>query len=347
VIAGSDQPRSEADSTTGSESGDNSLSASIVRALAELWSAPVSIRGLRAFGDGHSGFTYLADLEGAGWSGEYVVRLSPPGARIAGPADVGRQGRLMAGLGRHGLPVPPIIAADSSGLADGRALVVMQRVDGTGWEAAASELGDRAVAELAVGFLKRLGEVDPRDLAISEPPVSLAAELDRWHGLLRYCPDWLAVPCDRLYRALAADLPCPGPERLVHGDFHYGNMLFHSGSVAGVLDWEIATVSDQRLDVGCLAVASLRRRYPEPNPTGGLDVSLGELAQMSGVPVDEARWFAAAGCLKYAAILGYNLGLHRKGRRVDALYEQLVLTMRGLATDGITLLQGDDLSAPA
>jgi aminoglycoside phosphotransferase (APT) family kinase protein len=253
----------------------------------------------------------------------------------------------MAALGRHGLPVPQIIAADSSGLADGRALVVMQRVDGTGWEAAASELGDRAVTELAVSFLRRLGEVDPRDLGLCEPPVSLAAELDRWRSLLRFCPDWLAGPCDRLYGALVADLPGPGPERLVHGDFHYGNMLFHSGSLAGVLDWEIATVSDQRLDLGCLAVASLRRRYPEPNPTGGLDVSLSELARMSAVPADEARWFAAAGCLKYAAILGYNLGLHRKGRRVDALYEQLVLTMGGLAADGITLLHGDDLTHPA
>jgi aminoglycoside phosphotransferase (APT) family kinase protein len=331
---------------TGSESDDNGLSASIAGALAELWSAPVTVHGLRAFGDGHSGFTYLADLAGARWSGEYVVRLSPPGARIAGPADVGRQGRLMAALGRHGLPVPLVIAADSSGLADGRALVVMQRVDGSGWEAAASEIGDRAMAELAVGFLRRLGELDPRDLALSEPPVSLAMELDRWRSLLGYCPEWLVVPGDRLHRALIADLPDPGPERLVHGDFHYGNMLFRSGSVAAVLDWEIATVSDQRLDLGCLAVASLRRRYPEPNPTGGLDVSLGELARMSGVPEGEARWFAAAGCLKYAAILGYNLGLHRKGRRIDPLYEQLVLTMRGLAADGMTLLQGGDLKPP-
>lgn len=332
---------------TGSESGDAGLSASIARALTELWSAPVTVRGLRAFGDGHSGFTYLADLDGAGWSGEYVVRLSPPGARIAGPADVGRQGRLMAALGRHGLPVPQIIAADSSGLADGRALVVMQRVAGTGWAAAAGQLGDHAVAELAVGFLRRLGEVDPLDLALSEPAVSLPAELDRWRGLLRYCPDWLAGPGDRLYRVLVADLPGPGPARVVHGDFHYGNMLFRSGSLAGVLDWEIATVGDQRFDLGCLAVASLRRRYPEPNPTGGLEVSLSELARMSAVPADEARWFAAAGCLKYAAILGYNLGLHRKGRRVDPLYEQLVLTMRGLAADGLTLAHGDDLTPPA
>jgi aminoglycoside phosphotransferase (APT) family kinase protein len=329
---------------TGSASDDNDLSASIAGALAELWSAPVTVHRLRAFGDGHSGFTYLAALEGAGWSGEYVVRLSPPGARIAGPADVGRQGRLMAALGRHGLPVPQIIAADSSGLVNGRALVVMERVDGSGWEAAVGEIGDRAMAELAVGFLRRAGEVDPFDLALSEPPVSLAMELDRWRSLLRYCPDGLAVPGDRLYQALIADLPDPGPERLVHGDFHYGNMLFRGGSVAAVLDWEIATVSDQRLDLGCLAVASLRRRYPEPNPTGGLDVPLSELARMSGLPEGEARWFAAAGCLKYAAILGYNLGLHRKGRRVDPLYEQLVLTMRGLAEDGMTLLQGGDLT---
>ena len=55
--------------------------------------------------------------------------------------------------------------------------------------------------------------------------------------------------------------------------------------------------------LGCLAVASLRRRYPEPNPTGGLDVPLSELARMSGLPEGEARWFAAAGCLDRKSVV--------------------------------------------
>ena len=321
---------------------DDPLPAAIATTLRTLLLADVAVRELRPFGDGHSGFTYLVRLELRGCSGEYVARLSPPGARITGPADVGRQGRIMAALHRQGLPVPDVLAADSSGLTLGRALVVMERVEASGWQTAARELGDLQVAALAVGFLHEVGSIRPQSLDLpDEAPASLTDDLERWQRLLAYCPGWLMEPGRRLYERLLAALPGPGPVRLVHGDFHYGNMLFLGSSVAAVLDWEIATLSDQRLDLGCLAVASLRRRYPEPNPTGGLDVSLTELAGMFGMPMDQARWFTAAACLKYAAILGYNLGLHRRGRRIDALYEQLQITMRGLAADGLALLAGD------
>ena len=322
---------------------DDGLPGALAATLRTLLSADVAVRELRPFGDGHSGFTYLVRLELPGRSGEYVARLSPPGARIAGPADVGRQGRIMRALHRQGLAAPGVLAVDSSGMTLGRALVVMERVEAAEWQVAAQELGDLQVAALAVDFLHKVGSIRPQLLDLAdEVPTSLAQDVDRWQKLLTQCPEWLIGPCQQLCSGLLAAVPDPGPVRLVHGDFHYGNMLFSGSSIAAVLDWEIATLGDQRLDVGCLAVASLRRRYPEPNPTGGLDVSLPELAGMFGMPAGYARWFTAAACLKYAAILGYNLGLHRRGRRFDPLYEQLQITMRGLATDGLAILRGDD-----
>ena len=57
--------------------------------------------------EGHSGFTYWVGLEGGE---QAVLRLPPPGARIAGPADIPRQGRLMRALSEAGLPAPPILA---------------------------------------------------------------------------------------------------------------------------------------------------------------------------------------------------------------------------------------------
>ena len=48
--------------------------------------------------EGHSGFTYFVTIEDGDGSTRYVLRLPPPGARIAGPADVVRQGRIMAAL---------------------------------------------------------------------------------------------------------------------------------------------------------------------------------------------------------------------------------------------------------
>ena len=48
--------------------------------------------------EGHSGFTYFVTIEDGDGPSRYVLRLPPPGARIAGPADVIRQGRIMAAL---------------------------------------------------------------------------------------------------------------------------------------------------------------------------------------------------------------------------------------------------------
>ncbi|HEY1573883.1 MAG TPA: aminoglycoside phosphotransferase family protein [Pseudonocardiaceae bacterium] len=142
----------------------------------------------------------------------------------------------------------------------------------------------------------------------------------------------------RLRDALLDALPAPVPPALVHGDYHYANLLFGPDGVVAVLDWEVAGLGDPRWDFGSLAVTVIRRKYdPEPNVTGDLDVSLADLARRFDATPDLA-WFAGASCFKYTAILGYNRGLHLKGRRPDPVYDQLVGTISGLAADGLTVL---------
>lgn len=306
-----------------------------------LWGEPVEITGLAPFGDGHSGFTYLIELRAMRWTGELVLRLSPPGARIAGPADVGRQGRIMAALHGLGLPAPRVLVADSAGAIGGRSCAAMVRVPGVEWRSALVRHGNGPVAELAVRLLHEIGRHPSAEVGMpNEQVTSIIDDLGRWRSLADRAPESLLGPIHRLYAALVAKVPAQGPPRLVHGDFHYGNLLFDESvaRLTAVLDWEIATISDQRLDLGCLALASFRRRYSDPNPTGGPDVSVDDLASWYGSPSAEAGWFTAAAGLKYAAILGHNLMQHRRGRRVDHVYEQLWETMHELPTDVMALL---------
>src|SRR5258705_9435499 len=94
----------------------------ITQALRELLAEPdLRVDSATPFGDGHSGFTYLIELKSWRHRGRFVARLSPPGARIAGPADIGRQGRIMAALGTAGLAVPALPPAHHPRLAGGRA----------------------------------------------------------------------------------------------------------------------------------------------------------------------------------------------------------------------------------
>jgi aminoglycoside phosphotransferase (APT) family kinase protein len=313
-------------------------------ALSERGHRAVAVSEVAPFGDGHSGFTYRLVVSLDGERAERVLRLSPPGARIAGPADVGRQGRIMEAIGRAGLPAPPVIAADSAPRVDGRAYALMGLVEGDDWRVARAEAGDAALAGAAVQNLLRMRELPAEAAGIgAEPPHAPVDELDTWVALLPRCPDFLVGPAEKLAHGLRDSAPEPGPPSLVHGDYHYGNMLFQrhgEGALAAVVDWEIASLGDPLADLGCLAVASLRRKYdPEPNPAGGLDVTTDELIDLFGADPGRAMWFVAETCFKYAAILGYNFGLHRSGRRPDPIYDRLTDTMRGLVDDGERLLR--------
>jgi aminoglycoside phosphotransferase (APT) family kinase protein len=308
--------------------------------LRQRWSEPdLAVLTVEAFGDGHSGFTYLIELRSARANGPFVMRLSPPGARIAGNADVGRQGRVMAALHAAGLPTPGVLLADSDGSLGGRAILIIERIDGVKWQMAAASHGDSWVANASLDVLHRIRELPVESVGLpGERPLSARDDLLRWSRLLDRAPEGLALSSQRLLSALTGNLPRPVPARLVHGDYHYGNLLFGPDGATGVLDWEVAGIGDPRWDFGSLAVAAIRRKYrPEPNPTGDLEVSVANLARRYGDQADLA-WFVAASCFKYVAILGYNLGLHLRGKRPDPVYEQLRGTISGLANDGLAVL---------
>src|ERR1700686_5715332 len=114
------------------------------------------VRAVRAIPEGHSGFTYWVELDGR----RGVLRLPPPGARIAGPADIPRQARIMAALHAQGLPVPAIVATSQDPVVDGRPFVLMEAVAGDRIEQAIDAGSDPLeMAASAVDVLRRFPAV--------------------------------------------------------------------------------------------------------------------------------------------------------------------------------------------
>src|ERR1700730_17842082 len=62
----------------------------------DLGSPGLSLIAMKPIPEGHSGFTYFIDAVDGGDDIRYVLRLPPPGARMAGPADVIPPGRVLA-----------------------------------------------------------------------------------------------------------------------------------------------------------------------------------------------------------------------------------------------------------
>ena len=71
---------------------------------------------------------------------------------------------------------------------------------------------------------------------------------------------------------------------------------------------------------------------------GAVTLPEGELLAMYGGSPDEFQWYLALTYYKYASIFGYNLMLHRRGKRPDPIYEERTTTIVNFIAEGRRLL---------
>jgi hypothetical protein len=103
-----------------------------------------------------------------------------------------------------------------------------------------------------------------------------------------------------------------------------------------VLDWEIAGLGVVPSDKAGLCLLAIRKRFRETYTGEPAAIPLEDMLAMADEP--DFDHVLAATCHKYAAILGYNLGLHRRGKRIDPVYEGLTRTIPGLIDVGLELV---------
>jgi aminoglycoside phosphotransferase (APT) family kinase protein len=302
----------------------------------------LAVTALRRIPEGHSGFTYFVDFTDAPYP-MLVLRLPPPGAQPKGPADVARQGRIMSALHARGLPVPDVpVISESADELDGRPFILMEAItDGVRADVAATRHSSEELARAAIGAMKQVHAVPAEASGIGgEPPMSLVDEVARWTKLLDRAPDELTAKAPELGRRLTATTPAAGrPAGLVHGDFTFGNLLFRGPDVAAILDWEITQIGEPLLDLGSLCVIAKRHDFPkDPNPSGAVHASVEWLINEYGATDEPVEWFVAMSYYKYAAIVGYNTMLHRRGKRIDPIYDLMPDSVTGLIDGALELL---------
>lgn len=285
---------------------------------------------------GHSGLTYRAAVDDSA----VVVKAVPPGRPAVGRHDMLRQAQVLAALAGSPVPVPRLIAVDDSepawfamSWASGEAVEPV--LDGV---TLAPGLA-RSRMLVAAQVLADLHGVSPTSL--NSPAVTLSDELAKWATVLRAGPAEFIPRGDELADHLAATVPPPEPNGLVHGDFRLGNLLFTGGEPSALVDWEIWGVGDPRVDLGYFAVFADHTNFPELGAEVAELPSEVELvehyAAARGRSVTAATWFRALGRFKMAAIMSHNLQRHRAGRHDDPVQEQLPPTIRRLTATGLDL----------
>ena len=287
---------------------------------------------------GHSGLTYRLETG----EGPLVVKSVPENQKPIGRHDMLRQARIMDALAPTGVPVPAIVATDDTE----PAWFAMQLVEGQSLEPV---LDDPAVDPLvaakrmrqAAEILPGLHDVPLDKVPVDGPPLSPADELGRWARTMAAVPPHLVPDADRLHEQLAATVPAGVAPTLVHGDYRLGNLICDGLEPAAIIDWEIWSVGDPRVELGWFLVFADGSNFPGVGrEVPGLPTAdeLVDRYAVDGRPVDDLPWFDALGRYKMAAIMGHNLRRHLEGRHHDPDQERLPDTIRRLIDTALSIV---------
>lgn len=300
---------------------------------------------------GHAGFGYSFILErttAGGPSGKLVLRVAPEGVRIAGPADVVRQAKIMKSLADTEVPVPPILWYGDEAEFFGRPYFVDGFVDG--FKLADTTLPReeaRAYARAGIEKLAALHRVpwEPRRDAWGSV-TTLGEEMKRLDHLLdRDTLDPKVVArAPELRDKLRSSIPESPRIGIVHGDFQWSNIMFNQGKVVALIDWEISMIGPTLLDLGWVCFFADPESFFQGGSSSTSPLSADEMVEIyskcAGFPVamEEVRWFRAFAGYRFGVITVFNLMLHRRGKRDDPHWEDIALSAPTMFSHGLELL---------
>lgn len=288
---------------------------------------------------GHAGFSYFFDVMSRGLEEGYVIRLPPPGVKLEGTADVLRQVRALQALEGTDVPRAPLVWWGEDPEWFGTPYFVTLRLsgrvltrEGSHWLEDTPPDVRRRMAEQAMTALAGIHQVDWKQRADSlGPPLDLAIDVMRWERFRERAaePEPMALG-PKVRDRLLGRLPGKAQIGMFHGDYQWSNFLYGTdGTLLAVLDWELVGIGAVLNDLGWILTFSDPKAWALPTALfgAGLLPEPEDLLEMytraSGSEPGDVAWFRALAAYKFAVITGFNLMLHRRGKRHDPEWEVL------------------------
>jgi aminoglycoside phosphotransferase (APT) family kinase protein len=309
--------------------------------------AAVGITGVRSLPGGASSLTFAAMLGDQ----RVVVKVAPPGVMPTGHRDVLRQARMIRALGPTAVPVPAVLWVEAGDPPDEPPLFVMSHLDGSSVEPLfdydsggerTTMAGRMCNAARAMADLHRLV---PSEIGLgAEPIAGPAGEIERWSGTLETVDPVLVRGWRQVATTLESTVPEALPPCVVHGDFRLGNLLACGDRIAGVIDWEIWSVGDPRIDVGWFLINADPDTYRRATPYYGATPAPSELAEVYtaalGCEVPDLDWFQGLACFKSAATWSLIVKHNRRRHHPDGALEAMAVAPQTLLMRAAGLLDG-------
>jgi aminoglycoside phosphotransferase (APT) family kinase protein len=301
------------------------------------------VTGVSPLAGGASSLTF----EGALGGRPVVIKVAPPGVEPVGHRDVLRQARIIKRLPSERVPVPEVLWEDAGNPPQEPPLFVMSHVEGDCVEPLFD--GCAVVPDLAGRYrnacraMAALHSLSPSELGLhGEPVVDAVAEIWRWSQTLQtvdaaLVPDW---PGAR--DALLSCAPTAIRSSVVHGDFRLGNLMATGSSINAIIDWEIWSVGDPRIDAGWFLINCDPDTYRRVPGLAAMVPPVAELAEIYqdelGREVSDLAWFSALACFKSAATWSLIVKHNRRRRTPRAELEDMAATLPRLLDRARSLL---------
>jgi len=257
-----------------------------------------------------------------------VLRRPPRHPRPTSDETMRRESRVLAALRGTDVPHPAFYDGCGDPSVLGVCFYVMEPIDGfnPGTGLVEPYLSDdswqRSLGLSMVDAIASLARVDHEAVGLTDFGKAdgwIERQVGRWRSQLDgYASfegwDGGGLPhVDRVGDWLEANRPTDFTPRVIHGDFHHANVLarYDRPELAAMVDWELSTIGDPRLDLGWL-LAAWRDEADPPRPNVDIARGMGGLtrrdlvdrwADRTGLAVEDVDWWFALACYKLGIIL--------------------------------------------
>jgi aminoglycoside phosphotransferase (APT) family kinase protein len=288
-----------------------------------------------------------------------AMRIPPPSAPAGRDEGIGREWRIIDALTGTDVPCPRAVAVCADPSVLGRAFYLMGFVDGwspmdqPGWPAPfdADPAARQGLAYQMAEGIALLSKVDweARGLHdLGRPDGFHERQVDRWTAFLERIKGRELPGFDVAAAWLRAHRPLDYIPGLMHGDYQIANVMFRHGGparLAAIVDWEMGTVGDPKLDMAWMVQSWPEEGWPEKATSaaaafpGHADLSgmpsrsalLARYAEVSGRQVDDIDYYLILAKWKFAVVL--EQGFQRAGDdvKLQAFGPVVLELMRGAA----------------
>lgn len=258
-----------------------------------------------------------------------ALRKPPQGAPAARDEGILREWRIIHALKGTDVPHTEAIGMCTDASVLGRPFYLMGFVDGwspvggKGWPSPFDQdLAARpGLAEQLVEGVVLLGSVDwqQRGLAdLGRPEGFHDRQVPRWTAFFDRIKGRELPGSEEAARWLAERRPLDFVPGIMHGDYQFANVMFHHGAparLAAIVDWEMGTVGDPKLDLGWLmhswpedTAAHGKEGYVDLTGMPSRTALVEYYAERSGRQVDDMDYYQVLAKWKLAIVLerGYQ-----------------------------------------